>query len=459
MTLDFSKESQSPIESAFHFGPFELHPLERALKKNGSPVPVQPKLFDALLLLVSRAGHLVGKPELTAKLWPDVHVSERNLTNTIVGLRKLLGRDAVRTVSKYGYRFELPLRGEPGVTASVYEKFLRARTLIEKRSLEHMQLARDLLWISLAEDPSFAQGWAWLGRCCWFLDKFDQHATASSELARTALRRALALDPDLTDAHQFSTFVEVDTGHAADAVERLLGRVQLHPREPETYVGLVQALRFEGLLKESIEAHQRALDLDPGAATSVAHTLFFQGDFASAIEAYSGRTAYYLDAAAWAAVGLRERAIRLLHQRIRRLPLSRIMTALMTSLLAILEGRTEDAVHAMESATVSRDPEILAYFARHYAFLGRVDAAAASLNRAAEEGFICAPETLRDDPWLRGLRKSARSKPVLSELEARVRIARSRVTARLSSIANAPDGSPKEFPWVDRVGRIAGRRK
>ena len=48
-------------------------------------------------------------------LWPDVHVSERNLTNLIVRLRKILGRDAIRTVSKHGYRFELPVSGEPGV--------------------------------------------------------------------------------------------------------------------------------------------------------------------------------------------------------------------------------------------------------------------------------------------------------------------------------------------------------
>jgi DNA-binding winged helix-turn-helix (wHTH) protein/tetratricopeptide (TPR) repeat protein len=437
MTLDFSKQSQSPIESAYRFGPFELHPRERLLKRKSSPVPLQPKVFDALLLLVSRAGHLVSRQELTSQLWPDVHVSERNLTNMVVALRKLLGRDAVRTVSKHGYRFEMPLIGEPGIAPSVYEKFLHARHLIEQRSLEQMQVARDLLWIVLAEDPSFAPGWAWLGRCCWFLDKFDREAAASAELARAALRRALALAPDLTDAHQFSTFLEVDAGHAADAIERLLDRVQSHSGEPEMYASLVQALRFEGLLKESVEAHHRAIDLDPGAVTSVAHTLFFQGDFASAIEAYSGRAAYYLDAAAWAAVGLRDRAISLLRRRLRKLLLSKVMTALMTSLLAVLEGRKDEAIRAMESAEVNREPEIVAYFARHYALLGFGEAAAVALNRAADEGFICAPETLRRDPWLGALRKSAAFKPLLSRSEARVKSARARVTARLRGTVTA----------------------
>jgi DNA-binding winged helix-turn-helix (wHTH) protein len=429
MKPDFSKRNQSSIETAYRFGTFELYPLERLLKREGAPVSVQPKAFDALLLLVSRTRHLVSKQELMAKLWPDVHVSERNLTNTIVSLRKLLGRDAVRTVSKHGYRFEAALISRPGVATAVYERFLRARQLIERRSLEDMQYARDLLSICLAEDPSFAQGWAWLGRCCWFLDKFGRHPSASSEVARAALRRALALDPDLTDAHQFSTFLEADTGNAADAVERLLDRLQRRPREPEAYGSLVQALRFQGLLEESIEAHARAVELDPGILTSVAHTFFFKGDFASAIEAYSGRAAYYLDAAAWAALGHHERAIGVLRQRLKRSSLSTVMTALMTSLLAVLEGRTEEAIRAMESAEVRREPEIVAYFARHYSFLGLAEEAAVVLSRAADGGFQCAPETLRGDPWLGALRESGRFKLLLRHSEARVKIARSRVTA------------------------------
>ena len=42
-----------------------------------------------------------------------------------------------------------------------------------KRTLEPMLVARDLYWTCLAENPNFAPAWAWLGRCCWFLDKFS----------------------------------------------------------------------------------------------------------------------------------------------------------------------------------------------------------------------------------------------------------------------------------------------
>jgi DNA-binding winged helix-turn-helix (wHTH) protein len=425
MAHGFSKKNQSPAETAYRFADFELHPADRLLKKSGTPVPLQPKAFDALLCLVRRAKHLVSKQELTHTLWPDIHVSEANLTNTIVSLRKIVGRDAITTASKHGYRFELPVEGEPGVPRSTYEKFLRAKELTTQRSVDSMLLARDLYWTCLAEDPTFASAWAWLGRCCWFLDKFSSSSPANLDLAQAAFERAFAIDPDLAPAHQFYTFVEVDTGRAAEAMARILARLDRHPGEPESFTSLVHVFRFRGLLQQSIEAHRRATQLDPVILTSVAHTYFLAGDYPAAIETYSGRAAYYLDAAAWAALGDRKRAIDILRERLGRMSLSTLMTALMSSLLALLEGKADEAVRLMETADTTREPEILVYFARHYARLKQVDSAITALKRAAESGFVCAPDTLISDAWLTGLRKHSEFASLLDTAETLVQEARS----------------------------------
>jgi DNA-binding winged helix-turn-helix (wHTH) protein len=424
MAHGFSKKNQSSFETAYRFGDFELHPADRLLKGAGRAVPLQPKAFDALLCLVRRAKHLVSKEELIHTLWPSVHVSEANLTNTIVGLRKIVGRDAICTVSKHGYRFELPVEGEPGVARGTYEKFVRAKELTVLRSVESMLLARDLYWTCLAEDPGFAAAWAWLGRCCWFLEKFSGGSPMSSAanvaLAQAAFQRAFALDPDLACAHQFFTFLQVDTGGADEAMRRILGRLERHPGEPESFMSLVQVYRFRGLLQQSIEAHRRAVQLDPAIITSVAHTFFLSGEYGSAIETYSGRAAYYLDAAAWAALGDRKRAIALLRERLGRMSLSGLMTALMSSLLAILEGRPEEAVRLMERADTTREPEILVYFARHYARLKLADRAVEALRLAAQSGFVCAPETLVSDAWLSAVRKHREFDSLLNDAEALV---------------------------------------
>lgn len=424
MAHEFSKENQSSAESAYRFSDFALFPQDRLLKRTSASIPLQPKAFDALHLLVRNADHLVTKLELTRALWPDVHVSEANLTNLIVGLRKILGRDAIRTVSRHGYRFELPVSAEPGVKRETYEKFVRAKELTVQRSVGSMEIARELCWICLAEDPGFAPAWAWLGRCCWFLDKFTSAKSAGSELAEAAFRRAFVLDPDSAHAHQFYTNLQLDMGHADQAMSRLLERLELHPDEPETYSGLVQVFRFRGLLSESVEAHKRAVELDPVVTTSVAHTFFLAGKYETAIEIYGGRGAYYLDAAAWAGLGEKKRAIALLRDRLKKAQYSELIIALMTSLLALLEGKTAEAARIMNHADAAREPEILVYFARHYSQMRLLDASLAALQKASSSGFTCAPETLKSDPWLKPLQKHRAFRSLLKAMQSQVAAAR-----------------------------------
>ena len=404
MSHGFSKKNQS-LDEAYRFADFALYPGDRLLKRSGVTIPLQPKAFDALLCLVRRAEHLVSKQELNETLWPDVHVNESNLTNLIVGLRKIVGRQVIRTVSKYGYRFEHAVVGEPGVKPDVYETFLRARELTIQRSLESMLIARDMYWTCIAKDPTFASAWSWLGRCCWFLDKFTSGSSQNDDLARAAMERAFAIDSDLASAHQFYTFLQVDTGAAEQAMHRLLERLQHHPGEPESLSGLVQAFRFRGLLRESLQAHKQALEFDPAVLTSVAHTLFLSGEYASAIEAYSGRAAYYLDAVAWAALGNEQRAVEILRERLASMSLSTLLTALLASLLAVLEQRNDEAARIMRETDTTREPEIVVYFARHYAKMQQVDSAMNLLRNAERAGFICAPETLQCDDWFSALRR------------------------------------------------------
>jgi DNA-binding winged helix-turn-helix (wHTH) protein len=420
MTLGISKGNQSTAETAYRFGEFELHPGDRMLRRGGQGVALQPKAFDALLCLVRRADRLVSKEELTETLWPSVYVAEQNLTNTIVSLRKVVGREAIRTVSKHGYRFEMKVECEPGVARGTYERFARAKELTQQRSLESMTLARELLWTCLAEDPGFAAAWAWMGRCCWFLGKFSGSSARMREVTEAAFERAFAIDPELASAHQFYTLVQVDTGRADAAMERLGQRLERHPNEPECYAGLVQVLRFRGLLRESEEAHCRAVELDPAMVTSVAHTRFAAGEYAAAIESYGGRAAYYLDAAAWAAMGETERAAKVLRERLERMELSELMGVLLRSLLAVLEGRTDEAASLMERVNAAFEPEIVMYFARHYARMEMAERAMECLRAAMKAGFLCAPETLQQDAWLGPVREHAGFAELMREAESRV---------------------------------------
>jgi Tol biopolymer transport system component/DNA-binding winged helix-turn-helix (wHTH) protein len=101
--------SQLP-HPGFRFGDFSLNPAERRLVCRGKRVPLTPKLFDTLLLLVMSAGHLVEKETFLKQIWPDAFVEESSLAQNISVLRKILeddgnGNKFIETVPKRGYRF------------------------------------------------------------------------------------------------------------------------------------------------------------------------------------------------------------------------------------------------------------------------------------------------------------------------------------------------------------------
>jgi len=104
-----------PTKHVYEFGIFRLDTAERVLLRSGRVVPLTPKVFDTLALLVQKSGHVVGKDELMNEVWPDSFVEESNLTQNIFILRKVLGvspdgRPFIETVSKRGYRFAATVR-------------------------------------------------------------------------------------------------------------------------------------------------------------------------------------------------------------------------------------------------------------------------------------------------------------------------------------------------------------
>src|SRR5258705_4812801 len=96
----------------YRFRTFELQPDKRRLLKDGAAISLRPRAFDLLVALVDRAGHLVTKDELLACVWPGMVVEEAALHVQVSALRKVVGGDAITTVSGRGYQFILPVTKE-----------------------------------------------------------------------------------------------------------------------------------------------------------------------------------------------------------------------------------------------------------------------------------------------------------------------------------------------------------
>jgi pimeloyl-ACP methyl ester carboxylesterase/DNA-binding winged helix-turn-helix (wHTH) protein len=128
------------------FGAFRIDVIERVLFGERGAVPLTPKVFDTLLLLVENNNHVLGKQELIERIWPDSFVEDNNLAQNISILRKALGQspggqDYIQTVPKRGYRFVAEVREdwEEGAPVVVRER-TRSRIVVEEEIDEPMTI-------------------------------------------------------------------------------------------------------------------------------------------------------------------------------------------------------------------------------------------------------------------------------------------------------------------------------
>ena len=95
---------------SYKFGPFELDTRASELRRNDKRVPVTPKVFQLLLLLVQNPGRLIPKREILDKVWDSTHVEVGSVTRTVTRLRAALNDkpskpEYLRTEARRGYRF------------------------------------------------------------------------------------------------------------------------------------------------------------------------------------------------------------------------------------------------------------------------------------------------------------------------------------------------------------------
>jgi DNA-binding winged helix-turn-helix (wHTH) protein/Tol biopolymer transport system component len=113
---DFSEASLALTpRHCFEFGEFRADLLTHRLLRNGEVVPLQPKAFDTLVVLIDNRGRVVERAALMKTLWPDSFVEEANLTQYVFTLRKALGEQPngqpyIETVPRRGYFFAADAR-------------------------------------------------------------------------------------------------------------------------------------------------------------------------------------------------------------------------------------------------------------------------------------------------------------------------------------------------------------
>ena len=120
-----------PGKRFYSFDVFRVDPVERLLFREDREIPLTPKVFDTLIVLLENSSHVLTKQELMQQVWPDSFVEENNLAQNISILRKALGEQYIQTVPKRGYRFVGDVKLQEDETVIIRER-MRGRIVVEK---------------------------------------------------------------------------------------------------------------------------------------------------------------------------------------------------------------------------------------------------------------------------------------------------------------------------------------
>ncbi len=139
------KDPQS--NESYEFGRFRLDGEKRRLWRGEELIPLTPKEFELLHILVENAGRVLEKDELHEKIWKDTFVEDGTLTRNVSWLRKKLGEGDdggdkfIETYPKRGYRFLPEVIKSPKGNLLVVEEQTRTRIQVQET-------------ISLSESPA-----------------------------------------------------------------------------------------------------------------------------------------------------------------------------------------------------------------------------------------------------------------------------------------------------------------
>ena len=220
--------------------------LEGSIRKLGDKIRITAQLIDA-----SNGAHVWAKryDEPIAKLFDVQDEVSREISGTL--LASIHRVDLAR--SKQKRPSEL----------SAHDYVLQARARFALRSKATTMEARALAEKAIAVDPRYAPAYAMLGDTYNSAYILQWEGPEALDSAFDAARKAVELDPQLSEAHELLGRVLLRRGQHDEAIASFERSIQLNPNRSDNYASLADTLTFADRADEAITLLQKAKRLDP----------------------------------------------------------------------------------------------------------------------------------------------------------------------------------------------------
>jgi TolB-like protein/DNA-binding winged helix-turn-helix (wHTH) protein len=216
------------------------------------------------------------------------------------------------------------------VNPEAFDAYLQGYYFFQRNTDKDRDMAAKYYERATQLDPSYALAWAGLSRVHnWQANTGGIPAEEGHRLAREAVERALALNPNLAEAHaqmgRIKAQVDFDWTGADAAYRRAIA---LQPGDPDIVRSAADSAAALGRFDEALQLNRRAVDLDPLNAASwesLGETEYFMGQLDKA--AADSKKALELSPDAW-------------------------IGAILLSQIYVMQGRPQDALPEIELARI-----------------------------------------------------------------------------------------------------------
>jgi len=285
---------------------------------------------------------------------------------------------------------QAPKRGKPD--AQAHELYLQGRQFFHQHRRKAFEIARQLFAQAIDLSPQYARAYAGLADCDAFLGIYFGGGERAAAAADAASARALALDPDLPDAHASrgqALFLRRDYAQAEHHLRRA---IELDSRLYDAHYVFARLCFSTGRIEEAAAAFGQACAVAP--------------------ESYDS---WYLLGMCYRRLGRPDRGrdadfecIEAVKRRIRSHPDDTRAWTMGASVLAEMGEPDTAAAWVGRALAIDADEPIIEYNAACvYVALGRFDDAVGCLEASVRHGSLSA-EWARNDPDLDPLRSDPR---------------------------------------------------